>query len=389
MHAAPLPRYFRSVLFAVATGLLSASTLAQAPAAPALAAPALAAKSWLLLEHGSGQVLASQAPESRIEPASLTKLMTAYVSFSALRQKTLRLEQFVPVSTTAWKAEGSRMFIDPKQSVTVGDLLKGMIIQSGNDACVALAEAIAGSEAKFADLMNREAQRLGMANTKFMNATGLPDPQHMTTASDLAKLAGAMIRDFPEEYARYYAQKDFTWNKITQPNRNRLLWSDPSVDGMKTGFTEAAGYCLITSAKRGPRRLVSIVLGAGSDYARAAESQKLLAWGWQAFDAIKVFDARQAVTSLRVYKGADNAVAAGFAQDLVLALPKGAAAQLKADFVGPAFRVGPIAAGQPLGTVRVSVAGQPFGEYPALALAAVPQAGFIGRFIDHIRLWFA
>jgi D-alanyl-D-alanine carboxypeptidase (penicillin-binding protein 5/6) len=384
MFSASLVAQFRRITAGLAAVCFSASVLAQS-----VAPPTLAAKSWLLLEYGSGQILSSQAPDTKIEPASLTKLMTAYLTFSALRQKTLRLEQVVPVSETAWKAQGSRMFIDPKQTVTVGDLIKGMIIQSGNDACVALAEAIAGSEASFADLMTREAQRLGMSNTRFMNSTGLPDPQHMTTAADLAKLATAIVRDYPEEYARYYSQKEFTWNRITQPNRNRLLFADPSVDGMKTGFTEAAGYCLITSAKRGPRRLISVVLGTESDYARASESQKLLGWGWQAFDAVKVVDARQALANLRVYKGAENAVSAGFTQELVLALPKGSASQVKAELVAPGYVIAPIAAGQKLGTVRITVAGQIYGEYPAVALAAVPEAGFFGRLIDRIRLWFA
>ena len=231
--------------------LLPVLALAQQMPTP----PALAAKSWLLIETGSGQELASQAPDERIEPASLTKLMTAYLTFSALKQGTIKIDQMVTVSEKAWKAQGSRMFIQVDTQVKVEDLIKGMIVQSGNDACVALSEAIAGNEDVFAQMMNREAQRLGMKATSFRNSAGMPDPQHYTTARDLAILAGALIRDFPEDYAKYYSLKEFRYNNITQPNRNRLLWLDPTVDGVKTGHTEGAGYCLISSSKRGPRRL--------------------------------------------------------------------------------------------------------------------------------------
>ncbi|MEY4592909.1 MAG: hypothetical protein RIR18_1804, partial [Pseudomonadota bacterium] len=229
------------------------------PVSPA--SPELAAKSWLLIEAGSGQILSAEKPDERLEPASLTKLMTAYLTFSAIRQKTLSLEQSVPVSETAWRTGGSKMFIKVGDQVVVEDLIKGMIVQSGNDACIALAEAVAGSEAAFAQRMNQEAQRLGMVSTQFRNATGLPDAEHFTTARDLSKLALALIRDFPTEYGKYYSLKEFKYGKISQPNRNRLLFIDPTVDGVKTGHTDAAGYCLIASAKRGPRRLLSVVLG--------------------------------------------------------------------------------------------------------------------------------
>src|ERR1035437_306603 len=245
--------------------LLPALVLAQQLPTP----PALAAKSWLLIESGSGQELASQNADNRLDPASLTKLMTAYLTFGALKQGTIKIDQMVQVSQKAWKAEGSRMFIQVNTQVKVEDLIKGMIVQSGNDACVALSEAIAGSEDNFVQMMNREAQRLGMKATSFRNAAGMPDPQHYTTARDLATLTGALIRDFPEEYSKYYSLKEFRYNNITQPNRNRLLWLDPTVDGVKTGHTDAAGYCLISSAKRGPRRLLSVVLGAASDAVRA------------------------------------------------------------------------------------------------------------------------
>ncbi|WP_300449240.1 D-alanyl-D-alanine carboxypeptidase family protein [Accumulibacter sp.] len=373
---------FRRLLVAV----LYLPVLALAQQAPS--APVLAARSWLLIEAASGQELASQAPDQRLEPASLTKLMTAYLSFAALKQGTLKLDQTVPVSQKAWKTGGSRMFIQVGTQVRVEDLLKGMIVQSGNDACVALAEAIAGDEENFAQLMNREAQRLGMKDSSFRNASGLPDPQHYTTARDLATLAGALIRDFPEEYAKYYSLKDFRYNNITQPNRNRLLWIDPTVDGLKTGHTEAAGYCLVSSAKRGPRRLVSVVLGAASDKVRAQESLKLLSFGFQFYDAVQVYAKNEAVSSLRVWKGVASSVKLGFVNDLVIAVPKGFGPKIRTELVSQQPLMAPVAQGQALGTLKVSVDGKPFGDYPVLALEAVPSAGIVGRLIDTVRLWF-
>ncbi len=252
--------------------------------------PALsvAAKSYILTDFQSGQTLASQNVHERVEPASLTKLMTAHVVFSALQQKRITLTQVVPVSERAWRTQGSRMFIEPNRPVTVDELMRGMIVQSGNDACIALAEAVAGSESAFVQMMNKEAGRLGMKNTRFANSTGLPDPEHYTTARDLALLAAAMIRDFPEYYP-LYSLREYTYNKITQPNRNRLLWLDPNVDGLKTGHTDAAGYCLITSAKRGDRRLISVVMGAASDNTRTMESQRLLNHGFQFYDTVHLY----------------------------------------------------------------------------------------------------
>ncbi len=350
--------------------------------------PALAAKSWLLIESGSGQELAAQAPDERLEPASLTKLMTAYLTFAALKQGTLKIDQAVPVSERAWKTGGSRMFIQVGTQVKVEDLIKGMIVQSGNDACIALAEAIAGGEENFAQMMNREAQRLGMKASNFRNATGLPDAQHYTTARDLALLAGALIRDFPEEYSKYYSIKEFRYNNITQPNRNRLLWIDPSVDGMKTGYTEAAGYCLISSAKRGPRRLLSVVLGTASDSHRAQESLKLLNYGYQFYDAHQLYAKDQAVSSLKVWKGKESTVKAGFPQDFIVAVPKGFGPKIKAELVSLQPLLAPVAQGQVVGTMKVSIDGKPYGEYPVQALEAVPVAGFFGRLLDTIRLWF-
>ena len=350
--------------------------------------PALAAKSWLLIESGSGQELASQAADERLEPASLTKLMTAYLTFAALKQGTIKIDQMVTVSERAWKAEGSRMFIQIGTQVKVDDLIKGMIVQSGNDACVALAEAIAGNEEVFAEMMNREAQRLGMKSTSFRNAAGMPDPQHYTTARDLAKLAGALIRDFPEDYAKYYSIKEFRYNNITQPNRNRLLWIDPTVDGVKTGHTEAAGYCLISSAKRGPRRLLSIVLGTQSDKARAQESLKLLNYGFQFYDAVPLYVKDQVVSTLKVWKGKESTVKAGFTQDFIISVPKGFAPRLKSELVSKQPLMAPVSAGQVVATLRVTLDGKPYGDYPVLAIDAVPLAGIFGRAIDTMRLWF-
>ena len=350
--------------------------------------PALAAKSWLLVETATGQELAAQAADERLEPASLTKLMTAYLTFAALKQGTIKIDQEVTVSEKAWKQEGSRMFIRVGTQVAIEDLIKGMIVQSGNDACVALAEAISGSEDNFAQMMNREAQRLGMNSSNFRNAAGLPDPEHYTTARDLAKLATALVEDFPEEYAKYYSLKSFTYNNIKQPNHNRLLWIDPTVDGMKTGYTEAAGYCLISSAKRGPRRLLSVVLGTQSDSARTQESLKLLNYGFQFYEAVQLYAKDQTVSSLKVWKGSEKMVKAGFTKDLILAVPTGYASRIKADLVSQQPLIAPVAAGQVVGTMKVSVDGKPFGDYPVVAIEAVPVAGIFGRAIDSIRLLF-
>lgn len=349
--------------------------------------PTIAGKSWLLLDVASGQTLADYNADERIEPASLTKLMTAYVAFSALKQKTVSLEQNVPVSTKAWKAPGSRMFIEPNKPVTVEQLLHGVIVQSGNDASIALAELLGGSEELFAQMMNREAQRLGMKNTSFTNSTGLPDPGHYSTARDLAVLAGALIRDFPDFY-RMYSVKEYSYNNIKQPNRNRLLWSDPTVDGVKTGHTEAAGYCLIASAQRGSRRLISVVLGTSGEGIRAQESQKLLNFGFQFFDAVRLYGKGQAVSELKVWKGADDLVPAGFQEDFVLTLPKGAAEKVQAELVSQQPLMAPVHQGQPVGTLKLTLDGQPYGEYQVVALEEVPVGNLAARAWDSIRLWF-
>ncbi len=349
--------------------------------------PTILARSYLLLDYHSQQTLASVKADERFEPASLTKLMTAYLTFSALKQKKIQAAQIVPVSERAWKAEGSRMFIEPRKPVTVDELIRGMIVQSGNDACIALAELIAGSEETFAQMMTKEAQRLGMKNTSFMNATGLPNPQHSSTAFDLALLASAIIRDFPE-YHPLYSMKEYRYNNITQANRNRLLWSDPTVDGMKTGYTENAGYCLITSAKRGERRLLSVVLGTSSESARATESQKLLNYGFQFYDSVKLYEAGQAVAGVTVWKGAANSVKAGFINEMYVSIPKGQIDKLKAQLETQQPLVAPVAAGQKLGVMKLTLDGKPYAEIPVVALDAVPLAGIFGRGWDSLRLLF-
>ncbi|MGA7985317.1 MAG: D-alanyl-D-alanine carboxypeptidase family protein [Burkholderiales bacterium] len=349
--------------------------------------PAVVGHAWLVADMSSNQILGSEKADEHFEPASLTKLMTAYLVFTALHEKKLSLQQQVPVSEHAWKTPGSRMFIEPGKPVTVEQLIEGMEVQSGNDACIALAEAVAGSQDIFVQMMNREAERLGMKNTHFMNPTGLPDPQHYSTAHDIYLLASAIIRDFPAEYAKYYSLKEFTYNNITQRNRNRLLWLDPSVDGVKTGHTEAAGYCLVASAKHGPRRLMSVLLGATSDQMRAQESLKLLNWGYQFFDSVKLYDKGQTVKSLEVWKGDARQVKAGFDRAIMISVPKGDADKLKAELLSQQPLVAPVAQGQRVGMLRLTLYGKPYGEYPLLALKPVAVAGIFGRAWDTLRLW--
>ncbi len=347
----------------------------------------LAANSYVLYDFASNQVIVSRKSSERIEPASLTKLMTAYITFAAVKSKKLALGQTLPISEAAWRAEGSRMFLDPRKRAIVDDLIKGMIVQSGNDASITLAEGIAGSESAFAELMNLEAARLGMKNTHFVNATGLPNASHYSTAYDLSLIASAIIRDFPENYP-YYSIKEFKYNNITQPNRNRLLWTDQYVDGMKTGFTENAGYCLIASAKRGTRRLVSVVLGASSDSGRITESQKLLNYGFQFFDSIRLYGKSESIANLPVWKGHVDTVRAGFAHDFYITIPKGMAAELKANLQSDQPLLAPISEGQQIAIMKLSLGKKALGEYPVVALAAVPIANIFGRTWDSIRLLF-
>jgi len=371
-----------------------AFSLASSIVAAQVAPPALAARSWLLVDVTTGQTLASNEPDVKVEPASLTKLMTAYLAFAALRDKRLTPDQRPPVSQAAWKAIGSRMFVDPAKPATVDELLRGMIVQSGNDASIILAEAIAGSEEAFAQLMNREAQRMGLKNTQFRNATGLPDPQHYSSARDLATLSARLIVDFPQQYA-LYSLKEYTYNGIRQPNRNRLLFIDPSVDGVKTGHTEAAGYCLIASSRREQpgggfqRRVLSVVLGTASEAARAIESQKLLNFAFQNYDAVKVFGKDQAAGTYQVWKGAAGEVKAGFDADVMVSVPRGQAGAIKAEIERVQPLVAPVTKGQRIGTLRVKLGDQVLAERPMQALSAVEQAGVFGRAWDTIRLWMA
>lgn len=350
-------------------------------------APDIAARSYILVDLSSGQTLQQRGEDERVEPASLTKLMTAYLTFVALHQGVIALNQELPVSERAWRAEGSRMFIQPNTPVTVDALIHGMIVQSGNDACITLAEGIAGSEEEFVRRMNLEAKRLGMNKTQFMNSTGLPHPQHYTTARDLSLLARAIIRDFPEYYP-LYSIKEYKYNNITQANRNRLLWQDPTVDGMKTGHTESAGFCLIASAKRDTRRLLSVVLGTSSESMRASESQKLLNYGFLNFDTHHLYRKGQVVATLPVWKGSENILKAGVAQDFYVSLPKGQYARLKASLVSKQPLLAPLAAGQQVGTIRLTLDDKPYAEYPLVAVEGVARANFIKRGWDGIKLWF-
>lgn len=366
--------------------LLSLTLAVTAHAAlPMPPAPQLAAHAWLLVDANSGQSLAEKGADSRVEPASLTKLMTAYLVFGALKEHRLTLNQTLPVSEKAWRSEGSRTFLKVNSQAKVEDLVKGMIVQSGNDACIALAEGIAGSEDAFVAMMNQEAQRLAMTGSHFVNATGLPNPGHYATARDLAKLATALIRAYPNEY-KYYSIKEFTYNGITQPNRNRLLWLDPNVDGMKTGHTDRAGYCLIASAKRDNRRLLSVVLGAGSDNSRAAESQKLLNYGLQFFETMKLYSANQPVTTLRIYKGTSGSLGAGFQRDFYVTVPRGSSQRIQAQVITRQPMLAPIARGQGVGTLRLTLEGKPVGDFTLTALSSIGVSGLIRRGWDSLML---
>jgi serine-type D-Ala-D-Ala carboxypeptidase (penicillin-binding protein 5/6) len=375
--------------------LLAVCLSGTAAAQSAVTVPTLAARSWILLDTGSGQTLAAYEPDLKVEPASLTKLMTAYLVFAAIKDKKLSLDLRPPVSPQAWKAIGSRMFVDPAKPANVEELINGMIVQSGNDASMILAEAVAGSEEAFAGLMNREAQKMGLKNTQFRNSTGLPDPQHYVTARDLSVLATRLIVDFPDEYAKYYSKRDYTYNNIKQPNRNRLLFIDPTVDGVKTGHTDAAGFCLIASARREQpgagfsRRLLSVVLGTASESARAIESQKLLNFGFQSFDAVKVFGKGQAAGNYEVWKGQRKEIKAGFDSDVLVTVARGQSDKLKADIERIKPLVAPIAQGQRIGTLRVRLDDKVLLERPVLALEGIEEAGFVGRMTDSVRLWFA
>ena len=376
----------RSLIRAVATTALLCSAVAQA-ALPVPEAPDIAAEAYILMDAGSGEVLAGRQADLPVEPASLTKLMTAYVVDIALRDGDIKGEDLVTVSEAAWRTEGSRMFIEVGKQVSVNDLLKGLIIQSGNDAAVALAEYVAGSEQAFASLMNLHAQRLGLENTHFVNATGLPDPEHLTSARDVALLSRAIISEFPGNY-KLYAQKEYTFNNIKQYNRNQLLWRDESVDGLKTGYTESAGYCLAASALRGEQRLISVVLGSPSVKGRASASQALLGYGFRFFTTHKLYDGNTSLKSVRVWKGARDEVGLGLSQALYVTVPRGRYKDLKAALVVDRQIEAPVAQFAQLGTVRVTLDDAVVTEVPLIALDAVGEAGFVGRMSDTAMMWF-
>lgn len=371
-------------------------------AAQAPQPPEVAAKSFVLLDLTTGQTLAERNADTPADPASLTKLMTAYVVFGALRDKKLALDQAVPVSLRAWserKGGGSLMFIDTTMTPKVDELLRGMIVQSGNDASVVLAEAVGGTLDQFVGMMNRQAQAFGLKNTSFKNVTGLTEAGHGSTARDLSVIASHIIRDFPDFYA-YYASQEYKYNNISQPNRNLLLRRDPSVDGMKTGYTEAAGYCLIASAQRaypnlgatgelgGKRRLLSVVMGTASMEARASESQKLLNWGFQAFDTVRLFEQNKALSTVPVWKGKAAEARLGAANAVFISVPKGEGAKLSTQLERTDPLVAPLAKGQRVGTLKVNTAaGATVAELPLVVLDAVDQAGILGRAWDALRLW--
>lgn len=378
-----------------------------AASAQTIEPPEVAARSYLLMDITSNQVLAGKETDVSIEPASLTKLMTAYLVFDALRSKKIDLKQAFPVSEKAWKMPGSRMFIDPKMQVPVEDLIKGMIVQSGNDATIALAEGVGGSVERFVQMMNDQAKALGMNSTGYRNPEGLTQPGHTTTARDLSVLAARLMSDFPE-YVGFYAIKKYRYPGTPQANdsnRNLLLFRDPTVDGLKTGHTDAAGYCMIATAKRnysnlasaaapagsaaalGSRRLLSIVLGADSENARANESQKLLNWGYAAFEPLRLFDANQAVVTPEIWKGSAAKIKVGSMQPIIVAVPQGASSKIKTQVLRAEPLLAPIKKGQRVATLRISLGEQALMDVPLVALDGVEQAGIVGRAWDAVRLW--
>jgi serine-type D-Ala-D-Ala carboxypeptidase (penicillin-binding protein 5/6) len=369
--------------------LLCAAALAQVPQPPEVSA-----RNFLVMDVSANQVLAGRDIDAPVEPASITKLMSAYLVFDALRSKKLDLKQTLPVSVRAWKTPGSRMFIDPKMQVPVDDLIKGMIVQSGNDATVALAEGVGGTVEHFVELMNQQAKALGMKATAYKNADGLPEPGHITTVRDLSILSTRLIQDFPE-YFPYYSIKKYRYQgtpTANDTNRNTLLFRDPTVDGLKTGHTDSAGYCLIATAKRDfpnlpARRVLAIVLGTSSESVRTDEAQKLLNWGYTAFEDIKLFDADQAVVTPEVWKGSQRTVKLGRTRPIVVSVPAGTAAKVKTQVSRPDPLVAPLAKGQQVGLLKVSSGDQALIDVPLFALETVDQAGVLGRAWDAIRLW--
>ena len=359
--------------------IASSTVLAVAPP------PAISAKGYLLIDMNSGRIIAEQNATTALEPASLTKIMTAHVVFDELKAGRITLADQVLISEKAWKMGGSRMFIEVNKRVSVEQLLKGLIIQSGNDAAVALAEHVAGSEEAFASLMNKEAEKLGMTNSHFVNASGFPADNHYTTAHDIAKVTMATIRDFPEFYA-WYAEKEFTYNDIKQSNRNRLLWHDESVDGVKTGHTEAAGYCLVASAERNNMRLVSVIMGTSSDDSRSEESRKLLNYGFRFFVTTNLFSSDKPLKQLKVWKGESDSVIVGVTKPVQVTIPRDAKERIKANMLVDGPIEAPITRGQRIGTISVTLDGESLSEIPLVALDNVQEGGFFGNLKDSLLL---
>lgn len=372
-----------------------AATADTATAAPAATSapmaiptpPEIKARSFIVIDHDSGRVLAALEPDTRQEPASLTKLMTAYGVFKALKEGRIKVDDMVTISEHAWKQEGSRMFIEVGKQVSVENLIQGLIVQSGNDATVALAEFVAGTEPTFVQMMNTYAKELGMTGSHFMNSAGMPDPEHYTTARDTAILASALIHEFPDYY-RWYAQKEFTWNGITQQNRNGLLWRDPTVDGVKTGHTESAGYCLVASANRDGMRLVSVVLGTDSMRAREDANAALLNYGFNFFETKRIYAAGQPLTTARVWKGKVPEVGLALKRDLYVTGQRGQVGSVQAQFELPEQLVAPLAAATPLGKAKIVVDGATIATHDLYPAEDVPAGGFFRRSIDTVRLWF-
>ena len=362
------------------------STWSQA-ATPVPKAPSVGAKGYLVEDFLSGQAIAEKNADQPLEPASITKLMSAYVIFSEIRNGSLALSDKVRISEKAWRTQGSRMFVEVNTQVSIADLLKGMIIQSGNDATVALAEQVAGTEASFATLMNTYAQQLGLTRSHFVNSTGLPDKEHYTTARDIVRIARALIREFPEYY-QWYAEKQFTYNEITQYNRNKLLWRDESVDGLKTGHTDSAGYCLVTSAERDGMRIVSVVLGTKSEEARADASQSLLNYGFRFFETHKLYGGNTKLTNARIWKGASDSVELGLAEPLYVTIPRGEYNNLDASMQLQEQITAPVTLGQTLGRVVINLAGTLVAERDLVALQAVDEGSFWQRIVDEGLLYF-
>ena len=354
-------------------------------AIPTPAPPKVAGTGHLLIDFDSGHIISEHNANSRLEPASLTKLMTAHVVFHELKSGNLKLDDEAVISEKAWKTGGSKMFIEVGKKVKIQDLLKGMIIQSGNDASIALAEHIAGSESVFASMMNTQARKLGMLNTNFVNSSGLPPPDHYTTAEDIAKVAIATIRNFPEYYS-WYSEKDFEFNGIRQSNRNKLLWKDKSVDGLKTGHTEAAGYCLVSSAKREGMRLLSVVMGTNSMKSREEESLKLLNYGFRFFETHKLYSAGDTLSTAKVWKGASDRLPVGINNDLFITIPRNQYDKLEASIELNSLITAPISENQQLGNLIINLSGDTLIEQPLVALNAVAEGGFFGNLIDNVMM---